>query len=48
MLLGLYNMTLLLDTKFDKRKDQQIKGMFTMYIHSERTDNTIIRKQTIL
>jgi len=33
-------MKLLFD--FDKRKDQQIKGM------GERSDNTIIRKQTIL
>jgi len=32
-------MTLLLDTKFDKRKDQQIKGM------GERTDNNIILLQ---
>jgi len=34
-------MKLLLDTKFDKRKDQQIKGK------GERTGNTIIWKQTI-
>jgi len=35
-------MKLFWDTKFDKRKGQQIKGM------GERTGNTIIWKQTIL